>query len=254
MMRRLRRARPVTVVVTLVGMELVRSATGPAARLGADGLDGVDGGEHHLRIVHVRGAHQDRERDAVGVDHKMALRALFAAIRWVLARFWPPGAGHRGGVQRGPVPVDAIGLGPALREAPGAACARRPLGTSLATCASTSSRSRTHLGRQVLPGDARIEHEQDPRQRRPVRHPGPSSLGLRRLRREQRRAHISLACWLNAAPDTLLVVGRKHSASGRTKARPGSFLPKTHFCTVRNFCAQICHPCARCFGPSIAFS
>src|SRR2546430_7456287 len=31
----------VTVVVTLVGMELVRSATGPAARLGADGLDGV---------------------------------------------------------------------------------------------------------------------------------------------------------------------------------------------------------------------
>src|SRR5439155_4434552 len=56
----------VTVVVTLVGMELVRSATGPAARLGADGLDGVDGGEHHLRIVHVRGAHQDRERDAVG--------------------------------------------------------------------------------------------------------------------------------------------------------------------------------------------
>src|SRR5205823_6321569 len=84
----------VTVVVTLVGMELVRSATGPAARLGADGLDGVDGGEHHLRIVHVRGAHQDRERDAVGVDHKMALRALFAAIRWVLARFLgPPGAG-----------------------------------------------------------------------------------------------------------------------------------------------------------------
>ena len=60
----------------------------------ADGLDGVEGGEHHLRIVHVRGAHQDRERDAVGVDHKMALRALFAAIRWVLARFLPPpGAG-----------------------------------------------------------------------------------------------------------------------------------------------------------------
>src|SRR2546423_11181135 len=80
-----------TVVVTLVGMELVWSATGPAARLGADGLDGVDGGEHHLRIVHVRGAHQDRERDAVGVDHKstatLALRALFAAIRGVLPRF-----------------------------------------------------------------------------------------------------------------------------------------------------------------------
>ena len=36
-------------------MELVRSAAGPAARLGADGLDGVDGGKHHAGIVHVRG-------------------------------------------------------------------------------------------------------------------------------------------------------------------------------------------------------
>ena len=63
MMRRLRRARPVTVVVTLVGMELVRSATGPAARLGADGHDGFDGGkqqvvndegdEFQLRPLHV---------------------------------------------------------------------------------------------------------------------------------------------------------------------------------------------------------
>jgi hypothetical protein len=42
----------------------------------------------------------------------MALRALFAAIRWVLFLpvSCPPGR-HRGGVQRGPVPVDAIGLG-----------------------------------------------------------------------------------------------------------------------------------------------
>src|SRR5258708_29320778 len=46
----------------------------------------------------VRGAHQDRERDAVGVNHKMALRALFAAIRCVLARFLtpPPRAGASG--------------------------------------------------------------------------------------------------------------------------------------------------------------
>src|SRR5881396_1174720 len=113
-------------------MELVRSATGPAARLGADGLDGVDGGEHHLRIVHVRGAHQDRERDAVGVDHKMALRALFAAIRWVLARFLapPPGPAPRRSPAR-PGPSRCDRPGPALREAPGAACA------------STSSRSHT---------------------------------------------------------------------------------------------------------------
>ncbi len=139
---------------------------------------------------------------------------------------WPPGAGHRGGVQRGPVPVDAIGLGQLFEKhlvqpAPDArlvpvsqpAPARHPAPAP-------------HLGRQVLPGDARLQHEQDPRQRRPVRHPGPSALGLRRLRREQRRAHISLACWLNAVHDALPVVGRKHSAGCRTKAGPRHFCPK----------------------------
>jgi hypothetical protein len=40
--------------------------------------------------VDVGGAHEDRERYALGVDHKMALRALFASIRWVLARFLAP--------------------------------------------------------------------------------------------------------------------------------------------------------------------
>ena len=146
-----------------------------------------DGGEHHLRIVHVRGAHQDRERDAVGVDHKMALRALFAAIRWVLARFLtPPGPAPRRSKAR-PGPSRCDRPGPALREAPGAACARRPLGTNLAACASTSSRSHTP-SRQAstprgCPSSARTGSPSAP----PVRHPGPSALGLRRLRREQRR-------------------------------------------------------------------
>ena len=35
-----------------------------------------------------------------------------------------------------------------------------------------------------------------------------------------------LLCWLNAVPDMLLVVGRKHSAGGRTKAGPRHFCPK----------------------------
>src|SRR5258706_14010265 len=101
---------------------------------------------------------------------------------------WPlPCGRHRGGVQRSPVPVDAVGLGqlfekPPVQPAPDArlvpvsqpAPARHPAPTP-------------HLGRQVLPEDARLQHEQDPRQRRPVRHQGPSALGLRRLRREQRR-------------------------------------------------------------------
>jgi hypothetical protein len=54
---------------------------------------------------------------AGSVDHKMTLRALFcplAALRWVLDRLLAPSRDsqgrHHGGVQRGPVPVDAIGL------------------------------------------------------------------------------------------------------------------------------------------------
>ena len=82
----------VPMVVTFVGMQLVRPTAGSAAGLGPDGLDGVDGGKHHLGVVDIGGAHEDRERYALGVDHKMALRALFAAVRWVLARFLaPPG-------------------------------------------------------------------------------------------------------------------------------------------------------------------
>src|SRR5438552_14466221 len=81
---------------------------------------------------------------------------------------WPPRGRHRGGAQRGPVPVDAIGLGQLFEKhlvqpAPDAslvpvsqpAPARHPAPTP-------------HLGRQVLPGDARLQHEQrrDPRPER----------------------------------------------------------------------------------------
>jgi hypothetical protein len=44
-----------------------------------------------------------------------------------------------------------------------------------------------HLLGQVLPGDAGLQHKQDPRQRRPVRHARPASLRFGGLRREQRR-------------------------------------------------------------------
>jgi hypothetical protein len=37
---------------------------------------------------------------------------------------------------------------------------------------------------------------------------------------------------------------RKALGRWSSKTGPTAFLPKTHFCTVRNFCAQICHPCA----------
>ena len=133
----------VPVVVAFVGVQLVRSPARSTAGFGTDGLYGVDGGEHHPRVVDVGGAHEDRERYALGVDHKMALPALFASVCWVLARFLAP---------LGPVPRRSPRRpGPALRAALGASDARRLL------CTSPCLR----------------QHEQDLGQRRPVRHTGP---------------------------------------------------------------------------------
>jgi hypothetical protein len=49
---------------------------------------------HHPRVVHVSSAYDYRERDALGFDHNVALRARFAAIRRIGAGSCPPfGAG-----------------------------------------------------------------------------------------------------------------------------------------------------------------
>src|SRR5579884_3717664 len=76
-------------VVGLVGMHLLRALTGPSARA----LDGPDTVERRLevdRIVAVGRAQQGVEREAGAVDHNVALRARFRAIRRILAGLWPP--------------------------------------------------------------------------------------------------------------------------------------------------------------------
>jgi hypothetical protein len=55
-----------------------------------DRLDRFHHGLEQRHVIHVRRREPDGERDAVGVDHKMALRARFAAIRRIPAgRFAP---------------------------------------------------------------------------------------------------------------------------------------------------------------------
>src|SRR5262249_55068240 len=70
---------------------------GPLARPTVGTLDRynrVEGRLQHGHLVDVGGGQEDRERDPLSVDHKMALRALFAAIRWILPGFFaPPGEG-----------------------------------------------------------------------------------------------------------------------------------------------------------------
>ena len=73
--------------VGLVGMQLGRAST----RATPGPLDGLDGVQYRLEqtaIVHIRGRELHRKRDAGPVDHNMALRARFAAIR----RIRPGGA------------------------------------------------------------------------------------------------------------------------------------------------------------------
>ena len=80
-------------LVSLVRVQLVGSFAGPPRRM-LDRLDRVNRRLKHGRLVDVGRGQEDGERDALPVDHKMALRALFAAIRWILpGLFAPPGEG-----------------------------------------------------------------------------------------------------------------------------------------------------------------
>ena len=80
-------------VVGLVGMQLLRAlARAPTRRL-ADRLDGIHGLLQDLGVVDVLSSVYHTERDAFPVDHNVALGALFALLRRVLAGLLaPPGA------------------------------------------------------------------------------------------------------------------------------------------------------------------
>jgi hypothetical protein len=73
-------------VISLVGVQLLGALARAARPATLDRLD--------ARVVDVGRAQRDRERDARGFDHKMALRARFASIRRTRAGFGaPPTAG-----------------------------------------------------------------------------------------------------------------------------------------------------------------
>jgi len=81
------------IVVSLVRMQLGRSLARPTERP-TDGHDGIHGLCQHLAVMHVGARLRYREGNALAVDHNMALRARFAAIRRIRTGFRsPPGAG-----------------------------------------------------------------------------------------------------------------------------------------------------------------
>lgn len=79
--------------VGLVGVDLLRTTArspAPARDVG----NCVERRFEHPRVVNVRRAQRDAERDPVAIDHDVVLRARFSAVRRVRARFGaPPFAG-----------------------------------------------------------------------------------------------------------------------------------------------------------------
>jgi hypothetical protein len=117
----------VMAVVTLVGMELVRSATGPAAWMASTVAS----------IIFESCMFAALARTASGMLWASTTGWRFV-IRWprsigFLPVSWPPGAGTE--------TASCAARSQSMRSA--WANSRRPLGTSLAACASTSSRSHT---------------------------------------------------------------------------------------------------------------
>ncbi len=80
------------VIVPLVRVQFVRTAARaapPSARL-PNRRNGIQHDLQPLRVMDIGRRKPHRERDSVGVDHKMSLRARFATIRWIRAgRFAP---------------------------------------------------------------------------------------------------------------------------------------------------------------------
>jgi hypothetical protein len=73
------------VVVAFVSMRFVRPVAGATATGPFEQRDRIEQGFEELRVMHVRPRQEDRERNALGVDHKMALAPRSALIRRVRA-------------------------------------------------------------------------------------------------------------------------------------------------------------------------
>ena len=81
--------RAATMVISLVSVQFVRSAPRTSTPM-PHGRHGIEGGGKHEAVMPIGSAQAQAERCACPVDHNMALRARFAAIRRVRAVAAPP--------------------------------------------------------------------------------------------------------------------------------------------------------------------
>ena len=98
----------------------------------------------------------------------------------------PPGGGHRRRVERGPGPVDLVGLAQAIEQSTVQPPPHARLVPLLEPAPAGHARAASHLLGEHLPGDARLEHEQDARESGPVVDARPAAPGLGGFLGEQR--------------------------------------------------------------------
>lgn len=142
-----------------------------------DRLDGVKGRFEHCRFIDVGRRQQDRERDSLPVDHKMALRALLPRSVGFFPVFSPPrerppwrrrlklGSSRCGRLGR----VDPTRLVETVPDA-----SRVPVPE---TAPAGHSRTAAHLAWQHLPRCAGHQDEEDARQNRSIREGRPPPFG-----------------------------------------------------------------------------
>jgi hypothetical protein len=174
-----------TVVVSLIGMEFL----GPTAGSTVPAFDGRDGFQHGRedRAVLSMGARDfDRQRDALAVDHHVALGARFAPIGRIRAGEWAALFGrHAGAVQAGPAPINAVSLAEPVEQRV-VNPAPKPLGVPLAEPAPAGhARTAAQFSGEQFPREAASEHKEDAAQDLPVGQPGSTAAGSRRFGRQQ---------------------------------------------------------------------
>lgn len=73
------------IVVAFVGVRLVGAPSRTAPATAPKGWDGVEQRVEQLTVMEIGLRQPDRERNPLGVDHKMALAARAALVRWIRA-------------------------------------------------------------------------------------------------------------------------------------------------------------------------
>jgi hypothetical protein len=77
-------------IIRLVGVQLLRSEAWPTTAARMNWRDDVEQVAEHARVVHVRSGELYSERNSLGIDHNMALRARFSFIRRIRPNLGSP--------------------------------------------------------------------------------------------------------------------------------------------------------------------